>query len=319
MKQAMQWMAAAVLAAGTMLSGGCVSKSAFREEQSARATAEARLRAAERRIRKLETTPKATATEAPKPAEAVPAAPVKPEGKAAKPVPSEAPKPVGTASEAAQALRVGLAMDDGRPAGNPSVLKKALASRVEGALAEAGFRMAVTGPFEVGVAIDLRAREVNTRGSRVAWNGDADVRVIRASMPNPVQDDAGVDAIARSWTDVASGTARDGDTAQKQLAEALAAEVAPFVADAANRAGMRLRVSEVTVQKAWAPKDAAAYPTKFAAAVLAMPGVYRCEVTAFDKKAQVLRAEVVYDTEAYPDGFVNRLQQKRELGFARSK
>ena len=312
MKQAMQWIAAAALAAGMVLSGGCVSKGAFREEQAARAAAEARLRAAEKRIERLETTPKATATEEAK-------AVAKPAAEVPKPERAEAPKPMGTASEAALALRVGLAMDDGLPAERPSVLKKALASRVEGALAEAVFRMAATGPFEVGVAIDLRAREVNARGMRVAWNGDADVRVVRATQPNPAKDDVVVDAIARSWTDVAGGTARDADTAQKQLAEALAAEVAPFVAEAVNRAGGRLRVSEVTVRKAWAPKDAAGYPTKFAAAVLAMPGVYRCEVTAFEKKAQVLRAEVVYDTDAYPDGFVNRLQQKRELGFNRSK
>ncbi len=314
MNQSMRWMAVAALVAGMLVAGGCVSRRALQEEQAARAATEARLRAAEARIRRLETTPKATAMEERKP-EAKQVTPAKTE----KPAPKEEARPVGTAREAARALRVGLVLDDGRSGGEPSVLKKALRSRVEGALAGAGFRMAATGPFEVGVTIALRARKVNERGSRVVWNGDADVRVVRASMQNPIRDDVELDAIARSWTDVSSGEARSSDAAQKKLAEALADELAPFVADAANRAGARLRVSTVTVQKAWAPRDAVGYPTKFAAEVLAMPGVYRCEVTAFDKKEQMLRAEVVYDTEAYPDGFVNRLQQKRELGFNRAK
>lgn len=312
MNQSMRWMAVAALVAGMMIAGGCVSRSAYQEEQAARASAEARLRAARTRIRNLEKTPKATAEEAPKPEVVKPA---KPE----KPAPKEEARPMGTAREAARALRVGLVLDDGRSGDEPSVLKKALRSRVEGALAAAGFRVAATGPFEVGVTICLRARKVNERGSRVVWNGDADVRVVRASMQNPIQDDVVIDAIARSWTDVTSGEARSTDAAQKKLAEALAEELAPFVAEAANRAGARLRVSTVTVQKAWAPRDAVGYPTKFAAEVLSMPCVYRCEVTSFDKKEQILRAEVVYDTEAYPDGFVNRLQQKRELGFGRVK
>lgn len=314
MNQSMRWMAVAALVAGMLVAGGCVSRSALQEEQAARAETEARLRADEARIRRLETTPKASATETRKP-EAKPAQAPK---KAEKPAPKEEARPVGTAREAARALRVGLVLDDGRD-GDPSVLKKALRSRVEGALAAAGFRMAATGPFEVGVSIALRARKVNERGSRVVWNGDADVQVVRAVMQNLLQDDVLLDTIARSWTDVASGEARSSDAAQKKLAEALAEELAPFVADAANQAGARLRVSTVTVRNAWAPREAVGYPTRFAAEVLAMPGVYRCEVTAFDKAEKMLRAEVVYDTEAYPDGFVNRLQQNESLGFGRAK
>ena len=78
-----------------------------------------------------------------------------------------------------------------------------------------------------------------------------------------------------------------------------------------------MRCSTLTIANAWLPQDAPGYPTMFAQRVSAMPGVYSCRVVATDNAARSMTAEVIFDADAYPDGFLNRLYLDGELNIVR--
>ncbi len=190
---------------------------------------------------------------------------------------------------------------------NAETLKRALTSRVEGTLAAAGYKVMHSGTADIEVVADIRARERNKRGSRVAWVADTDVRVFRSARPEAV--------VSRSWVDVKSGDARSADDALKALAERLADEIAPFAGSAVQRIARDLHRVEVIINRAWASPEAALYyPDIFTKTVGQISGVYACHVVSMDE-LKGMHAEVVYDDTAFPDGFLNRLKATYELGL----
>lgn len=217
------------------------------------------------------------------------------------------------ASETARALRV--RFDVAAP--DAPILARVLSARVEGTLAGAGYKVAHDGEADVEASADIRARVRNSRGSRVAWTADADVQVLRAVPARGARGGRPPEMISRSWMDVKSGTARSGDDAQKALAEKLADEIAPFAGDAVRRAAGSLRRVEVSIRHAWPDERAAErYPGVFTETMGRLPGVCRCKVLSMDAK-KGLRAEVVYDEAAFPEGFVNKLKTVPELRLSR--
>lgn len=187
-----------------------------------------------------------------------------------------------------------------------AMVAKVLSSRVEGTLADAGYTVVHSGRADIEAVADVRTQERNKRGSRVAWMADADMKVINAAYPNEV--------VSRSWMDVQSGAARSAEEAQKQLAGRLAEEIIPFTKTAVRRAAKDLRLVEVTVKYAWAPYLAESYPDIFMKTVGKMSGVYSCRVLSMDA-AKGMRAEVLYDERSFPEGFLNQLKTRRELGL----
>lgn len=234
------------------------------------------------------------------------------EAEEAAPVVAEARRAMPKATETTRELRVRFRAS----APGAGVLGQALTARVEAMLLDAGYAVARGGEAEVEAVASVRARERNTRGSRVAWSADADVEVSQAG-PTTGRRKAGrePEKVARSWMDVKSGTARGTDEAQKQLAERLAEEIAPFAGEAVRRVGANLRRVEVKVRHAWRGEgEANRYPARFTETVGRLPGVYRCRVASMDETKGML-ADVVYDTRAFPEGFLARLKTLPELGL----
>lgn len=245
---------------------------------------------------------------APKPASAVVPSPT-------------APAPVavakGRATAAVKPLRVLVSLEDGNEAASPSVCKRTLQSNLEGALARAGFKVVYTKPAEVLVFGTLHGMKVNSRGSRVAWKGDVDLEVTRAPEVNSISGQTMRDVIAKQRFDVKSGDARSNEEAQQLLGDRLGANVAQFAAESVNKIGGQMRLMEVTVSNAWQPQDAAGYPTLFTQKIRAMKGVYSCRIVETNNATRSMKAEILYDSDEYPDGLMNRVYTMPELNIVR--
>jgi len=223
----------------------------------------------------------------------------------------------GHAVETVKPLRVLVSLNDGNAADKPSPCKRALQTNVEGPLARNGFRVVYAKPAEILVTGDMRAKEVNSRGSRVVWQGSVDMEITRAPEVNAITGQTMRDVVAKRRFDAKSGDARSSQDAQIALSDRMGPDVAAFVAEGVNRVGGQMKVVELLVTNAWQVQDAAGYPTFFTQKVAAMKGVYACRVTATDNAARTMRAEVIYDAAAYPDGFLNRLYTIPELNIVR--
>lgn len=214
-------------------------------------------------------------------------------------------------------LRVLVSLDDGQAAEKPSVYKRTIQTNLEGGLARTGYRVVYAMPAEILVYGTLRAHKVNSRGTRVAWTGEADMEITRAPEVNVINGQKMQDVVAKRRFDAKSGDARTNDDAQKILGDRLAGDLTGFAQDGVRKVGGAMRCCVVTINNAWQPQDAAGYPTFFTQRVSAMPGVHACKIVATDNAARSITAEVIYDSAAYPDGFVNRLYLDSELRIAR--
>lgn len=214
-------------------------------------------------------------------------------------------------------LRVLVSLDDGKAADAPSTLKRVMCTNVEGALAASGYRVVYDKPAEILVYGRLSAQRINSRGTRVAWSGTVDWEVTRAPEVNVITGQKMTDVVAKKRFDAKSGDSRSDADAQRALADRLANESVRFAKDGVKRVGGKMRCSILTVANAWQPQDAPGYPTLFTQRVSAMPGVYSCRVLSTDNAARSMTAEVIFDVDAYPDGFVNRLYLDRELNIVR--
>ena len=223
----------------------------------------------------------------------------------------------GRATALAKPLRVLVSLDDGLEPQSPSTLKRTLFTNVEGKLASSGFKVVDAKPAEILVYGSLRAQKMNQRGTRVSWKGEATVEVTRAPEVNSVNGQTMRDVVAKKRFDVKSGDARNDDEALVKLSDRVGADVADFAGKAVNKVAQKMRLAEITVSNAWQPQDAAGYPTLFAERVSRMDGVYSCRVVATDNVNRTMKAEVIYDSEMFPDGFVNRLYITPELNIAR--
>lgn len=223
----------------------------------------------------------------------------------------------GHATATAKPLRVLVSLDDGNDAGKPSTCKRTLQTNLEGALARAGFKVVYAKPAEVLVYGTLRASKVNERGSRVAWKGDASMEITRAPEVNSINGQVMCDVVSKERFDAKSGDARSNDEAQQQIADRLGPKVAAFAQTGVNKVGGQLKLVELLVVNAWQPQDAAGYPTFFTQKVSAMKGVYSCRIVSTDNATRTMRAEVIYDSAEYADGFLNRIYTMSELNIVR--
>lgn len=223
----------------------------------------------------------------------------------------------GHATATAKPLRVLVSLNDGNEADKPSTCKRTLQTNLEGALARAGFKVVYAKPAEVLVYGTLRASKVNERGSRVAWKGDADMEITRAPEVNSINGQVMSDVVAKERFDVKSGDARSNDEAQQKIADRLGPKVAQFAKNGVNKVGGQLKLIELMVVNAWQEQDAAGYPTLFTQKITAMKGVYSCRIVSTDNATRTMRAEVIYDSAEYPDGFLNRVYTMSELNIVR--
>ena len=214
-------------------------------------------------------------------------------------------------------LRVLVSLDDGLAAEKPSIYKRTIQTNLEGGLAAAGYRVVYAKPAEILVCGTLRARKVNARGTRVAWTGEADMEITRAPEVNVINGQKMQDVVAKRRFDAKSGDARTDGDAQRILGDRLAGGLSGFAKDGVRKVGGTMHCCVVTVNNAWQPQDAPGYPTLFTQRVSAMPGVHACTVVATDNTARSFTAEVIYDSAAYQDGFVNRLYLDPELRIVR--
>lgn len=223
----------------------------------------------------------------------------------------------GRATALVRPLRVLVSVDDGNAADAPSVCKRALQAAVEGTLARAGFRTVCAKPAEILVSGTLSARKVNVRGTREAWTGEVDLQITRAPETDSVLGQVQRDVVDRRRFDAKSGDVRSSDDAQKILGDRLGPQAAEFAAAGVERIGLGLKCVELTVVNAWQPQDEAGYPTFFVQKVRGMKGVHSCRIVMTDNATRTLKAEVIYDTAEYPDGFLNRLYILKDLNVVR--
>lgn len=214
-------------------------------------------------------------------------------------------------------LRVLVTLNDGLHADKASTFKRLLQTNVEGALAKSGYRVVYDRPAEILVYGTLRARKVNSRGTRVAWNGEADMEITRAPEVNAITGQTMRDVVAKQRFDAKSGDARSDADAQKALADRLTQSLADFARTGVRKVAGKMQRCTLTVANAWLPYDDSGYPTLFTQRVSSMPGVLSCRIVATDNAVRTMTAEIMFDAEAYPDGFVNRLYQVPDLNIVR--
>ena len=231
--------------------------------------------------------------------------------------PPTVPQARRVATWAEKPLRVLVSLDDGQAAEKPTVYKRTVQTNLEGGLARTGYRVVYAKPAEILVYGTLRARKVNSRGTRVAWDGEADMEITRAPEVNAVNGQKMQDVVAKRRFDAKSGDARTDYDAQKLLGDRLADRLTGFAQDGVRKVGGTMRSCSLTVANAWQPQDAPGYPTLFTQRVSAMPGVHACSIISTDNAMRCFSAEVIYDSAAYPDGFINRLYLDPELGIIR--
>ena len=231
--------------------------------------------------------------------------------------PPAAPQVRKVASWAEKPLRVLVSLDDGQAAESPSAYKRTIQTNLEGGLARTGYRVVYAKPAEILVYGTLRARKEDSLGTRVAWAGEADMEVTRAPEVNVINGQKMADVVAKRRFDVKSGEARTDYDAQKILGDRLAGSLTSFAQDGVRKVGGTMRSCSLTVANAWQPQDAPGYPTLFTQRVSAMPGVHACTIITTDNAARCFSAEVIYDSAAYPDGFINRLYLDPELRIVR--
>ena len=231
--------------------------------------------------------------------------------------PPAVPQVRKVASWAEKPLRVLVSLDDGQAAETPTAYKRTIQTNLEGGLARTGYRVVYAKPAEILVYGTLRARKVNARGTRVAWTGEADMEITRAPEVNVINGQKMVDVVAKRRFDAKSGDARTDYDAQKILGDRLAGSLTGFAQDGVRKVGGTMRSCSLTVANAWQPQDAPGYPTLFTQRVSAMPGVHACTIISTDNAARCFSVEVIYDSAAYPDGFINRLYLDPELRIVR--
>ena len=214
-------------------------------------------------------------------------------------------------------LRVLVSLNDGNAADKPSEFKRCVQTNVEGSLASSGYRVVYDKPAEILVYGTLRAKRVNSRGTRVAWNGEADMEITRAPEVNVITGQTMRDVVAKQRFDAKSGDARSDADAQKTLADRLTHPLAGFARNGVRKVAGKMQRCTLTIANAWLPYDAPGYPTLFTQRVSAMPGVHSCRVVATDNVARSMTAEVIFDAGAFPDGFVNRLYLVPDLNIVR--
>ena len=221
------------------------------------------------------------------------------------------------ANWAEKPLRVLVSLNDGNSADKPSTFKRCVQTNIEGALSASGYRVVYDKPAEILVFGTLRARKSNSRGTRVAWTGEADMEITRAPEVNAINGQTMRDVVAKQRFDAKSGDARSDADAQKILSDRLTASLSGFASKGIRKVAGKMRGCTLTIANAWHPYDDPGYPTLFTQRVSAMPGVHRCRVVATDNAARTMTAEVVFDADAYPDGFVNRLYLVKDLNLVR--
>ena len=188
--------------------------------------------------------------------------------------PPAVPQARKVASWAEKPLRVLVSLDDGQPAETPTVYKRTVQTNLEGGLARSGYRVVYAKPAEILVYGTLRARKMNARGTRVAWNGEADMEITRAPEVNVVNGQKMLDVVAKRRFDAKSGDARTDYDAQKILGDRLADALTGFAQDGVRKVGGAMHCCSLTVAIAWQPQDAPGYPTLFTQRVSAMPGFH---------------------------------------------
>ena len=217
-----------------------------------------------------------------------------------------------------QPLRVLVSIDGGK-AGDAYDLSGYLQSNLEGALVERGYRVVYEGSHEILVSTcgPVMCELLNSRGSKVVYRGDADVQVTRAPLYNAMNDQTMRDVVARQRFDVQGGESRDRTDGIKSVADTLGPPLSQWVAESVSSIAGKLERCEVTIQNAWSYRGEESYPSRFTATVNRMRGVYRCRILATDNAARSIRAEVIYDRDMFPDGFVNALIATRDLNLYR--
>ena len=192
-----------------------------------------------------------------------------------------------------------------------------LGGGVQGALAAAGYRVVYDGRAEIIADLGVNCAPLNARGTRVVYKGDADVTVTRAPEFNAMSGQKMKDMVARNRFDVTGAPGRGKGDAIKSVADKMSAAVSPWLADACLKVGGKLEVCVVTIANAWFLSPHSDYPTRFVQRVRAMPGVYDCTILATDNVNKTMQARVVYDSDRFPDGIMNRLYTVPELNIHR--
>ena len=222
----------------------------------------------------------------------------------------------GQITEALKPLRVSIEITDGNPISSPTTCKRNLLNRLDDELAKAGYCVVATNQSEAAVSATLRGGKLNSRGSRVVWLVTAEMEVTRAASVNLVNGQNTSEVVAKERFDAKSGDARAASLAQKQCADRLCDDVSTFAKDALAQISEKVKICEITIANACKIEDAKAYSEKLAKVVGEMTGVYGCKILAAGGVESVVKAEVVYEASAFPDGVSARLKAISELNIA---
>lgn len=222
----------------------------------------------------------------------------------------------GQIAETAKPLRVSIVITDGNPVSSPTTCKRNLQNRLDDELVKAGYSATPTNQAEAVVSATLRGGKLNSRGSRVVWLVTAEMEVTRAACVNVVNGQNMSEVVAKERFDAKSGDARAPSLAQKQCADRLCDDVTTFAKGALAQISEKVKVCEISVSNACKKEEVKAYSSKFSETVGKLSGVYGCKILTVEEPDPVVKAEIVYEAAAFPEGVAARLKTISELNIA---
>lgn len=229
--------------------------------------------------------------------------------KIAPPPPNEIAKPLPTsgksafsANEVKSALRVRVAISGADDIGKR--ISKALTDHLQGALADARFRVVPDGDAEVALTGSVVCNGAVSRGTRTSARGSAVLSVWRTGSQCGKADRS---LVAKRQFDARGEAAQNDGEVLSELARALAASSQKWLVDSACRSTENLALCEISVSSARKGGSFdAGYPARFVKEALATSGILDCRVVE-SGESDVLRASVLYDRTVVKEGVLNRL------------
>ena len=234
------------------------------------------------------------------------------------PPPNEIAKPSSgesafSANEVKAALRVRVAISGADDIGKR--ISKALTDHLQGALADARFRVVPDGDAEVALTGSVVCNGAVSRGTRTSACGSAVLSVWRTGSQDGKAGRAERSLVAKRQFDARGEAAQNDGEVLSELARALAASSQKWLVESACRSTENLALCEISVSSARKGEPLATdYPARFVKESLATSGILDCRVIE-SGEADVLRATVLYDRKAVKEGVLNRLCAIKSLNL----
>jgi len=151
------------------------------------------------------------------------------------------------------------------------------------------------------------------RGDRIVVRGRATVSMFRTPMKSAVAANAKVGGIISNGSfEAKSEEAFSAEEALTKLGAAFCPDVRKWAKKACVKVAENIGVCEIRLAGLKSPNTVSeGYPTRFAANVNQLKGIYECRIQSDEKMPDKMAAIVVYEKRLFPDGVLSRLREKK--------